>query len=234
MGKDISKDHEKGGYLGAKGYKGERGCRAAVLGIDPGIYGAFVITDGIKFIRAFEMPISLVGKDKSIPFSNVYTLLSTIKSAHGPLHVFMEKPVSFGMGVKSAFNYGRGLETLSIALQLHAFPLTLVEPSRWTKEMHEGISSDLKPKAKSLIAAQRLYPQLVGILPKLPKGAYKDGPVDALLIAGYGLRRLGAGMGTLDEKEANLGQPSARLNGASNQIVKPSDLNDDDEIGDFY
>jgi hypothetical protein len=57
--------------------------------------------------------------------------------------------------------------------------------------MHEGVSSDLKPKAKSLIAAKRLYASLYAKLPKKPKGGDHDGYIDALLIAGYGLRRLG-------------------------------------------
>ncbi len=58
--------------------------------------------------------------------------------------------------------------------------------------MDEGNASrkDLLPKAKSLIAVKRLFPKLVKQLPRDRKGNLLDGPVDALLIAGYGLRRL--------------------------------------------
>ena len=55
--------------------------------------------------------------------------------------------------------------------------------------MHEGLSTDLRPKAKSMMAVKRLYPHLVKILPTNTKGALQDGPIDALLIAGYGIRR---------------------------------------------
>jgi hypothetical protein len=162
-----------------------------VLGIDPGINGAFVITDG-KFLRSYPMPIVVNGKEKLIDFDGVWARLSAIKTAHGPIHVFLERAVPMAMGSKGAFTYGRGFEALIIALNLHKFPLTHVEPNRWTKEMHEGISADLKPKARSLIAVKRLYPHLVKSLPKKPKGGLHDGPIDALLIAGYGLRKLGA------------------------------------------
>lgn len=191
----------RGGKRGKKGeYSGgsiESGVPPAtgatlsvVLGIDPGLSGAFVITDGNSYLRSYPMPLKISGKEKSIPFGEVLALLSKLQWDHGRFPVFLERAVSFGMGTKAAFNYGRGFEAIMIAIANQELPLTLVEPGKWTKEMHEGISSDMKPKVKSAIAVDRLYPQLVGLLPRRPKGGFLDGPVDALLIAGYGLRRL--------------------------------------------
>lgn len=157
-----------------------------VMGIDPGISGAFVITDGNKFLKSYLMPIEKQSGQSLIDFGGVQTILTKFSS----FSVFMERPVSFGMGTKGAFSYGRGFEALLIALKLSHISFTLIEPAKWTKEMHQGISSDLKPKVKSLIAAKRLYPKLVDILPSKRNGILLDGPVDALLIAGYGLRRM--------------------------------------------
>lgn len=165
----------------------------SVLGIDPGISGAFVVTNGANQLVSWNMPLDIVGKEKAIAFEAVQDILTDVKNYFGSVHIFLERAVPMAMGSKGAFTYGRGFEALVIAIRLSELPVTLVEPARWTKEMHEGISQDLKPKVRSLQAVQRLYPQLVGQLPKKPKGGLLDGPVDALLIAGYGLRRLGGG-----------------------------------------
>jgi hypothetical protein len=161
-----------------------------VLGIDPGLEGAFVLYDGKDF-GSFKMPVRKIGKGTEIVFDEVHALLHAILEANGPVHVFLERAVSFGMGSTGAFNYGRGFAALEIALQLLEFPVTYVEPHKWTKEMHAGISKDLKPKAKSLVAIERLFPKLVKALPRNTKGRLLEGPVDALLIAGYGYRTLG-------------------------------------------
>lgn len=160
-----------------------------VLGIDPGLEGAFILTNGEGYTRAYFMPTTENGKSRDIDFDGVRGTLSHLKSLHFPFHTFLERAVPMAQGVKTAFNYGRGFEALCIAIQLLKLPVTLVEPQKWAKEMHQGISADLKPKAKSLIAAQRLFPSLVDALPKRPKGGYHDGMIDALLIAGYGLRK---------------------------------------------
>lgn len=160
-----------------------------VLGVDPGISGAFVLTDG-EVVTHWAMPTKADGKNKSVDFGGVYELLFDIQEKFGPPPVFLERAIPFALGAKSAFSYGRGFEALTVAIGLMQFPLTLVEPGKWTKEMHEGIMRDWKPKAKSLAAAKRLHPKLVGLLPLDKKGIPRDGFIDALLIASYGLRRL--------------------------------------------
>lgn len=162
-----------------------------VVGIDPGTHGAIVLTDG-KAIQHWKLPIKEQGKDKLIDFDALHAILhDEILEKHGTVHVFIERAIPFALGSKSAFTYGRGFEALLIALGLLKFPFTMVEPGRWTKQMHEGISSDFKPKKKSAIAIERLYPHLVKSMPRETKNGKKlaDGPVDALLIAGYGLRK---------------------------------------------
>lgn len=158
-----------------------------VLGVDPGIQGHFVIFNG-KGFESFKMPIRKIGKTNEIIFGDVHKLLFALKEKFEGLHVYLERAVSFGMGSTGAFNYGRGFAALEIAIELIGMPVTYVEPGKWTKEMHQGIASDLKPKAKSLVAVRRLYPKLVQSIPTNKNGKMDEGCVDALLIAGYGLK----------------------------------------------
>lgn len=164
-----------------------------VIGIDPGITGGLVLTDGLEFLKAYQLPIEVEGKEKRVSFRLLQGLLRKIEvDLRGKiLPVFLERAVSFGMGTKAAFNYGRGFEATVLAVTETDLPLTLVEPGKWTKVMHQGISGNLKPKVKSGIAVKRLFPKLVGKLPANTKGKVLDGPMDALLIAGYGLRMVG-------------------------------------------
>lgn len=179
-------------------YKGyiSKGCplprapdrKKVVIGIDPGLDGAIVIFDGKDF-GSYAMPLKIEGKNRMVDFDGVHELLFHITDVYTDAHIYLERAVSFGMGVKGAYNYGRGFAAIEIAIELLKMRVTYVEPAKWTKEIHEGISSDLKPKAKSLIAVKRLFPNLVGKLPKNRNGKILDGPIDALLIAAYGHRR---------------------------------------------
>ncbi len=183
-----SRENNKGkGYIGEKVRPGApRGALA--LGIDPGVSGAFVLTDGDGFAKVWPMPLVVNGADRSIDFDGVHELLWNLLEEYR-FHIFLERAIPMAMGSKGAFSYGRGFAAIEIAIQLHNIPVTYVEPAKWAKYMHEGLSTDLRPKAKSMMAAKRLYPKIVKILPTNTKGTLQDGPIDALLIAGYGIRR---------------------------------------------
>jgi hypothetical protein len=155
-----------------------------VIAIDPGQSGAFVGLDS----GAMSCELMPLQENKDVDFDRVQKILS----AYAKHHVFLERAHPGAMGVSGAFNYGRAFATLELAIKLSGLAVTYVEPAKWTKLMHEGISSDLKPKAKSLIAVRRLFPELIDKIPKTPRsGKLHDGVVDALLIAGYGARLLG-------------------------------------------
>lgn len=160
-----------------------------IFGIDPGLTGSIVLYDG-EGVDVWAMPVNKIGKHSEIDFERVHAILHSVSCDWGALPTFLERAVSFGMGSTGAFNYGRGFATIEIALKILQFPTTYVEPGKWTKEMHQGIAKDLKPKAKSLVAVERLFPKLVKTLPRNTKGRLLEGPVDALLIAGYGYRQL--------------------------------------------
>ena len=169
-----------------------------VLGIDPGLKGAFVLFDGEEFFEVFTMPVVQIGKEKRVDFGKIILFVKGVKKRFGAVPTFLERAKPMAMGAKFAFNYGRDFEKISLALFISNVPVTLVEPSAWAREMHDGIDPDLKPKAKSLLAVRALYPSLVGRLPVRPRGKIDDGPVDALLIAGYGLRKRTPQAGTDD------------------------------------
>lgn len=159
-----------------------------VVGIDPGNEGAFVVTDGVELIEVFMMPKSV---ERILAFADVMDILVSIRNTYQPAGVFLERALPMAMGSGGAFTYGRNFQTLVVAIGLSFIPMVMVEPSKWTKLMHQGINSKLKPKAKSEIAVKRLFPRLAQVMPKRPKkGDLLDGPVDALLIAAYGLRTL--------------------------------------------
>jgi hypothetical protein len=150
-----------------------------VIGVDPGKSGAFVLWDG-QDLNHFPMPL----KEKEIDFQGVVELVGKLKECH----FFLERAYPGGMGVTAAFNYGRGFAAIEHAIQIHKIPVTYVEPSKWAKIMHEGIDAELKPKAKSRIAVERLFPVQVNNIPRTKTGKFHEGVVDALLIAEYGRR----------------------------------------------
>lgn len=169
-----------------------------VLGVDPGFAGGFLLTDGSR-CDWWGMPIVDSGKEKRIDFGRVLDILHKLPRG---TEVFLERAHPGGQGVKAAFSYGRGFECLVLAIETTPdLSVTHIEPAKWAKEMHQGIAKDLKPKAKSLIAAKRLYPKLYNNLPKNRNDKVLDGAVDALLIAGFGLRLLGRGPVRTPEKD---------------------------------
>lgn len=166
-----------------------------VVAIDPGFTGAIVCMyfppdhQPAQLLGTHAMPVKVFGKEKEIDPDRVAEIIRF----YGPSHIFLERAVSFGMGTKSAFNYGRGFGYVELAIRSCLISYSYVEPSKWTKDMHAGISSDLKGKVKSQMAIERLFPHLLSKIPQV-KGKRHDGVVDAMLIADWGRRQLGAAL----------------------------------------
>ncbi len=157
----------------------------SVIAIDPGQSGAIVWYDGKDF-KFWVMPL----KDKKIKDIDFYAVRKILKQ-FSDVHVFLERAAPHAMGSKHAFNYGRGFAALEIAVMSCRNPVTYVESTKWTKVIHAGISSDLKPKVKSIKAIERLLPKIAKRIPKGKTGKMHEGVVDAILIAEYGRRTLG-------------------------------------------
>lgn len=154
-----------------------------ILGIDPGLTGAFVTFDGQDFSYSL-MPLT---PDRRVDFDAVWDILELFATLRFRSGVFLERAMPMAMGAKHAFNYGRDFAAIEHGIQLAGVPVVQVEPSKWTKVVYQGVSADLKPKAKSLVALKRLLPKLYSKVPTAPKsGKLHEGVVDALLIAYYG------------------------------------------------
>jgi len=162
------------------------------LAVDPGFDGAFVLMDEKGKCEFFEMPVEETkkakgGKKREFIWDEI---LEILVNAPDGTTVLLERASAFNMGATGAFNYGRGFAMLEIAIKLADLPVIHVEPAKWSKWAHAGIDSNLKAKAKSLIALQRLYPKLYKTVPRSPVAQnIHEGIVDAILIAGYGWSR---------------------------------------------
>lgn len=151
----------------------------SIMGVDPGKEGAFVILSGEEMAFAV-MPL----KEKEVDFTEVLELLRSFK----PDHVYLERAMPMAMGSKHAFNYGRDFAKLELAIKLLHLPVTYIEPAKWMKLMLQGIDLNLKPKARSRIAVERLFPAVVEQIPRNKNGKLHEGVIDALLIAEFGRR----------------------------------------------
>lgn len=156
-----------------------------IIGIDPGKEGAFVVLRNGEMTASMKMPLN---QDREVDFDAVADFLGGY--ADHPTHVYLERAVPMAMGSKHAFNYGRDFAKLEVALHVKNIPTTYVEPNKWSKVMTEGISKELKAKIRSRLAVERLFPKEAKTIPTNKNGKMDEGIMEALLIAGYGQRKM--------------------------------------------
>jgi len=181
-----------------------------VLGIDPGLDGGLVICSDGKITEYWVMPVIEVtqkktrkikanepnpdGKktktyDAKVRRVDLSMLSRLIDQFAGDVYsvgkIYLEHVSSRpDEGVASAFNFGVSYGVLLGMIAHAGIPYELVTPSTWTKVQCAGISGDIKPKDRSRLAVNRLFPRLSLVLPRCRKE--HDGLVDAALIAHYG------------------------------------------------
>lgn len=162
----------------------------AFIGLDPGLSGACVIMTEESYIEAY--PFKRLGGEwdmrdfldwissKKLEFEN---------DGYEIVHAFIEKVHSMpGQGVASTFKFGFAYGSQRACIEAVKIPYTLVTPQSWTKETHRGIPLHLKPKERSEIAINRLFPSL-DLNGKFNK-TQMVGIRDAILLAEYGRRSL--------------------------------------------
>lgn len=157
-----------------------------ILGIDPGQTGGLVLLGPSGSVMSKSvMPVR---KDNELDKNE---LLDILVEWHtwDDFHIFFERIIPFAMSAKGALAFGRQLGMLEYIFWQKEYKTTFVEAAKWTRVMHQGIDANLKPKVRSLIAVERLFP---GVNLKATDKCKKDhdGLVDALLIAEYGRRTL--------------------------------------------
>lgn len=161
-----------------------------ICGIDPGLKGGVGFLDGKTgaIIEHHVMPSHM---------GELAILLTKWRDKCGARGLFvfceraqvMSKPGAKPQGICSMFNYGVGYgQILGILITLR-IPYELIPPVSWTRLMHAGLPLDLKPKAKSLLVARRIFPGETFLASERSRIPH-DGLIDADLIAEYGRRRL--------------------------------------------
>jgi hypothetical protein len=161
---------------------------SVVMGIDPGKKGGIVIV-GLDVLYSTEMPLSNKGKD--INTTKILSLLREWKELIEVIHIEKQQAMS-SQGVTSTFTTGHNYGLLVGAALGVGIPIVELGAKQWQKPyLKEPILTELvsiptskmkESKKRSISACNRLFPSLEL---RTPKGRWKDGIADALLIASY-------------------------------------------------
>ena len=153
------------------------------IGIDPGKSGAVAVLDGDteRFGRSV-FPTPTDGKEY-----NEAAMLALLEEYDMAKLCAIEKTQAMpGQGSTSMHSIGYGAGLWHMALTACRIPFQVVSPRVWQKVMHAGIGGD-DLKAKSIIAAKRLFP-LVS-LKRTERSKIDDhNMAEALLLAEYARR----------------------------------------------
>ena len=154
------------------------------MGIDPGKKGSLVILTADKDVMFFDWPSDnniqkyLKEIDDAIQEEELCVQLAVLERVHA-----MPK-----QGVTSMFSFGVNFGMWQMWLYMKRFPFQTVPPQTWMKGfVQKGMGSNTKLRIAN--ACQNLFPnaELTG-----PKGGYKDGRADALMMAYYASKQCGS------------------------------------------
>jgi crossover junction endodeoxyribonuclease RuvC len=153
---------------------------AVILGVDPGLSGAYAILHGPSIVALDHLPVFKTQHGASAKVRaelDLHRLKATIAS-FAVTHAFIERVAARpGQGVTSMFRFGEACGAIAGLLVGLGVPITYVRPQQWQK--HHGIGPS--PDAARQRAVQ-LYPEAATLLARA-----KDGHrADALLLAAYG------------------------------------------------
>lgn len=158
--------------------------RPSVLGIDPGLKGAWAV---LSDYAPQAEPLPFVGG-----VLDVRTLASQWKTL-APDVVVIERAQAYPkQGVSGAFNYGETYGLLKGIVRMLGFRLELVGPAKWHKALLIGNITDQKEKKDAVIRyVYEAFPSVELVRPGCRKP--HDGMADALCLAEYGRRTFLAG-----------------------------------------
>lgn len=153
-----------------------------ILGIDPGIYGAFALYDVVKngVVTVQDMPLRKSGV-KTRNELDLFTFASTIESlGHNIRFCVVEDVHSMpNDGPVGAFSFGKTVGATLGILAANYLPVHLAKPAVWKSIM--GLNNE---KQNSIALATKLFPK------EAHRWARKmdDGRAEALLLAIFGAR----------------------------------------------
>lgn len=164
-----------------------------IAGADPGKLGVITVLSADS-AHGWYHPLNY-NKAGYLDVGRVWWFLQTSK----PDVLILEKVQGRGgMGATQTFNFGFACGELNALLRCYAdqgncLGLKYASPQEWQKVIHEGIGGKLKPKERTELAYERLFPHKP--IPTGPKGGkINDNVVDALMLATYGVLKLGGGV----------------------------------------
>lgn len=154
-------------------------------GIDPGLNGAVVAIDERSQLIGYwdtpSMQIKQTGRREYL-IHEMVSIIDRLRSAHFALEALQPMP---GKSSNAMFGLGRAMAIWEGILTALRCSYERVRYQEWQRAMYRGIGGE--GKARSILAAQRLFPQLQLVPPKCRKP--RDGRADAALLAEY-LRRM--------------------------------------------
>jgi len=146
-----------------------------VLGIDPGLSGAYVLLENNTPIEWERMPTYLVGKNNRVNTAALASLLRFLNIDKAMVEQVGARP---GQGVSSMFTFGHAVGSVMGVLGALEIPVTNVTPQSWKKAA--GINGKDKDEARS--KALQLWPHWR----ELDKKGAGQAFADAALIARFG------------------------------------------------
>ena len=147
-----------------------------VLGIDPGLTGAYAVIRNGRLVDAGDLPVSGDGTRAMVSGVLFHALIPSMTE-----RVVVERVgAMLGQGVSSMFKFGRTVGVVEGVVTGAGFPLVWVEPQIWKK--HFKLIGRDKDDARQL--AIETWPDKAGLFARR-----KDcGRADAALIALWGWR----------------------------------------------
>ncbi len=154
-----------------------------VVGVDPGLDGAYAVYDGEGLILVPVPAVKAKGRGRTVLWQE---LISDFELFCGNAdHAFFEQVNARpDDGGSSAFKFGRITGNMEMIVRVNLIPLTYVTPAKWKMSMGVTASKDV-----CVSRAGELFPRHAHLF-RGPRGGLKDGPAEAALIAWYGHRQL--------------------------------------------
>jgi len=167
----------------------QRPSNRLIFGIDNGLDGGIVaLNPAGTLVFKTPMPTIKLGKKRDYNMTDLIVILSPTQLTH--VTVYIENATARpGQGVTSTFRTGYGFGLMLGLLAGLGVSYTVVSPRTWQNVMFKGLPAHAKPKEKSILAAQRLWPTVTWTKSARASKPH-DGTTDAALIAEYGRRTL--------------------------------------------
>ena len=150
-----------------------------ILGIDPGLSGAFAFYDPVaNELEVVDMPTVELTRNGKVKREVSPALVADAIAGKGVKAAYLERVNAMpGQGVTSVFSFGRSTGILEGVLAAYAIPTTIITPQTWQKaaQVRDG-------KDGSRLRAMQVFPAYADFFARKKD----DGRSDAALIAFYG------------------------------------------------